>query len=162
MFLATILAAVLLGIVVHEFGHIAVLSYYGYKIQALIIGIPIKPFVKISVNWIVKELYITPYLWTGTTIPVMLQKPIGLEWLVIHLAGPSSNLLVVGLAYLFRGPSEFISLVNAFIHPANRFSVGFWELFIALNIAYGVGELIPYISKDGTEILKVLSRRYRQ
>lgn len=161
MFL-TVLACVLIGIVVHELGHIAVLSYYGYKTQALVIGMPIKPFVKIPINWIVNELYITPYLLSGTTIPIMPHKPTGLRWLAIHLAGPLSNTLVIGLVFLFRGSAELTSLIMAFVNPASGFSGGFWEFLIALNFAYGIGELVPYLAKDGTEILKVLLGQYRQ
>ena len=157
MFFTTMLACMVAGVVIHELGHIAVLSYYGHKIRALAIGLPMKPFIKIPLRAVADELYITPYLWAGATFPKFKQKPTASGWLFIHLGGPGSNLLVLTVIFLFRGSSEFISA--AYLFTPHIIDVGFWELFIIFNFVY-VGELIPFIGKDGTVALNVIRGKY--
>jgi len=159
--LFTMIFVCMTGILIHELCHIAVFSWYGYKIQALFIGLPMKPFVKIPLGKFINELYLTPYFWSGATVPVMKQKPVASKWLLINLAGPLGNLLVLLSIYLLKGPSEFISTATFFtsgIHPAGQ--PGFLTIVIAMNIAFGLGELIPYVAKDGTEILNVITGKH--
>ena len=158
---STMILVCLTGILIHELCHIAVLSWYGYRIQALYIGLPMKPFIKISLGKFINELYLTPYFWSGMTVPIMEQKPVASKWFLINLAGPLGNLLILLLIYLLKGPSEFIDTVTFFtngIHPAGQ--PGFWTIAIAMNIAFGLGELIPYVAKDGTEILNVITGKH--
>ena len=157
----TIILVCVTGILIHELCHIAVLSWYGYRIQALCIGLPMKPFIKIPMGKFINELYLTPYFWSGMTITVMEEKPVASKWFFINLAGPLGNCLVLLFIYLLKGNAEFISSLAFFTNGTNPGSQpGFWTIVIMMNIAFGFGELIPYVARDGTEILNVLTGKH--
>ena len=163
MYFLTVLGCWVMCQIIHECGHIILLLKYGYKIRGISIGLPIKPFVTIPIKFdnFNMSLYFSPYLWSSMTITNMETKPKASIWTAIVLAGPSACILVLVVIYLFNGMSGFMYLANSlWQNPGRRLS--FWEWFIILNFACGFGELVPFVSNDGTRLLQVLRDKYFQ
>ena len=152
----------LLCLTIHEFGHIIMVLKCGHKIIGLSIGVPMKPILTIPIKLIKSgfNLYLTPYFWGAMTFTDIRENEIKTSTLsLITLAGPLLNIMCLIVVYLVRGSSEFSSLVHYFVPSSNnaRF-LSFWELFIAFNFTCGFGELIPFVSGDGTRLFRIIQK----
>lgn len=159
MVLLTMIACITISVLIHELGHVVALLFYGYKPKAISIGAPFKPIFRIPTKFLVNELWITPYFWGGSTVVSMPNGPTASRWLIINLAGPAINILVLCMIFLLRGSSDFILLAHL-LKGSTLQVINFWAAFTVFNICYGIGELIPYLGRDGTNILKVLTGKY--
>ncbi|MDA2922705.1 site-2 protease family protein [Patescibacteria group bacterium AH-259-L07] len=161
-FLTTIVICLLGGIAIHELGHIIALSSFGYRVKAIRLGLPLPPMVKIPIR--VKrfelELHLSPYLLGGSTVPDMKRKPRAFIWFITVLAGPFANIFCLLCIYIMRGSTEFAVLSNVFVALQQIHQLNFWHYFIAFNITCGIGELIPFISPDGTTLLNILRGKH--
>lgn len=156
--LMNVVSCLLVMVIVHELGHSLMLVRYGYKVKGFCIGLPLPPLATIKLGDF--HLSVSPYLSGGMTIPDMKSKPEKASvWFMIVIAGPLANILLLSIIYLTRGQTDFIALAHGFDLSNPRPVVTFWMWLIALNVA-GACELIPFICKDGTELLKVFRGKY--
>ncbi len=156
----TVLCYMALCITIHETGHVVVSTALGYRVKGVSLGIPLKPFTTIPIKIGEQDIHliVSPYLIAGSTNLDMKRKPEKvLHWVAILLAGAFANTLVLVALYLTQGPSKFVSVWKAFVH--RNLPLTLWGWFIIMNIAYGIGELIPFMGGDGTELLRVLLGR---
>lgn len=147
-----------LSMVIHELGHFVVMKSLGYKVVEISFGKRQDPMLRIPVGG--ANVYFTPYIWAGVTTFHTDKPTIKIKTYAAFLvAGSFTNLLVILAVFLFRGSQDFVSIKNLFTFQGLPTFLGF---FIVMNLAYGIGELMPVWSGDGRRLLKLWQGKYSE
>lgn len=110
----------LFGIVfIHELGHVTVAKGFGWKI---------------------KEIQFLPF--GGVAVTEQAENVPAYEEMMVALAGPAQNALMIGVAMVMR---EF-----------NVSEAAWWQYFMSANLMIGLFNLLPVLPLDGGKILQAL------
>ncbi|HYF10031.1 MAG TPA: hypothetical protein VD967_00270 [Candidatus Paceibacterota bacterium] len=152
IFLICMWPCVWLAVAVHELGHLFFAWLLGCKPFALVIGSPYKPALRFSIGNF--EFMFTPYIWDGQVVLAHVPES-RVVLAVVVAAGPVANLAAFLAVFFWRGLKDLglFSEDPGFTNPST-----YWLLFLAVNLSYGVTQLIPvsWVSGDGVELLKII------
>lgn len=166
LFLAIIL---LVSIWLHEYAH----AWTSYKLwdptPVLQWRLTPNPFKHIDVIWFVSIFLIWFWWWKPVQInPIYYKNPIRDETLTAF-AWPAMNLLLAFFGMFIMMVYALICWIDIWLLPRSYFDISvyngdlvlfFWVLFIWINIALAVFNMIPLPPLDGYRLIKVFWKRW--
>ena len=161
VFLVVIL---LVSIWLHEYAH----AWTSYKLwdptPVLHWRLTVNPLKHIDIIWFISVFLIWFWWWKPVQInPTYYKNPVRDEALTAF-AWPTMNLLLAFfgmLIMMFYSKLLWISLQNLVMMNWD-FVILFWQMFIIMNIALAVFNMIPLPPLDGYRLIKIFWRKWAQ
>jgi len=134
LFVVGLLCGVYSIVVLHELGHCAAASYYGYKTDSIILfmfgGIAFIKDMENAARTPIKEI-------------------------VIALAGPMVNIFLATVAFIAIGPVVIINNIGSVTNPDDYpWYLSAMSLFVVVNLVMAGFNLIPAFPLDGGRVLR--------